>query len=59
MPEGPAKGQVYDILEPFRRAWYSAQGWNPETGVPRRERLESLGLGDVADDLEMRGIDIS
>jgi aldehyde:ferredoxin oxidoreductase len=59
MPEGPAKGQVYDILEPFREAWYTAQGWNPETGIPRRERLESLGLGDVADDLEARGIDIS
>ncbi len=59
MPEGPAKGQVYDILEPFREAWYTVPGWNPETGVPRRERLESLGLGDVADDLEKHGIDIS
>ena len=59
MPEGPAKGKVYDILEPFKKAWYTVQGWNPETGIPRRERLESLGLGDVADDLEKHGIDIS
>ena len=59
MPEGPSKGKVYDILEPMKEAWYTVQGWNPKTGIPRRQRLESLGLGDVADDLEKHGIDIS
>jgi aldehyde:ferredoxin oxidoreductase len=59
MPEGPAKGKVYDMLEPLKRAWYSVQGWNLETGVPRRERLEALGLEDIAKDLEGHGIDIS
>jgi aldehyde:ferredoxin oxidoreductase len=59
MPDGPAKGKIYDILEPMKEAWYTVEGWNPKTGIPRRERLEALGLGDIADDLERHGIDIS
>ena len=59
MPAGPAKGKVYDILEPMKEAWYTVQGWNTETGIPKRERLEELGLKDIADDLERHGIDIS
>ena len=59
MPEGPSEGKVYDILDPIREAWYTVQNWNPETGIPTRERLESLGLEDIADDLEQHGIDIS
>jgi aldehyde:ferredoxin oxidoreductase len=53
IPEGPAKGQVYDILEPMKTAWYTVEGWDPETGIPRRETLEKLGLGDIADDLDL------
>ncbi|MFN2224804.1 MAG: aldehyde ferredoxin oxidoreductase family protein [Anaerolineae bacterium] len=52
MPEGPSKGKVYDILEPMKTAWYTVEGWDPETGIPRRETLEKLGLDDIADDLE-------
>jgi aldehyde:ferredoxin oxidoreductase len=59
MPAGPAKGKVYDILEPMKEAWYTVQEWNTETGIPKRARLEELGLGDIADDLERHGIDIS
>ena len=59
MPEGPAKGNRFDILEPMKEAWYTVHGWNKETGIPTRERLESLGLKDIADDLERRGIQIS
>lgn len=59
MPEGPAKGKVYDILAPMKKAWYTVQGWNPETGRPRRQTLEEVGLSDIADDLERRGYDIS
>ena len=59
MPEGPAKGKIYDILESFKRVWYETQGWNIETGVPRRKCLEDLGLKDIADDLEKNGLDIS
>jgi aldehyde:ferredoxin oxidoreductase len=53
MPEGPSKGKVYDILEPMREAWYTVEGWDTETGIPRRETLEKLGLGDMADDLDL------
>jgi aldehyde:ferredoxin oxidoreductase len=59
MPSGPSKGKVYDILDPMKETWYTVQGWNPETGIPRRERLLALGLGEIADDLEQHGIDIS
>jgi aldehyde:ferredoxin oxidoreductase len=52
MPEGPAKGKVYDILEPMKEAWYTVHGWDTQTGRPKREKLEALGLPDVADDLE-------
>lgn len=55
MPEGPSKGKVYDILEPMKEAWYTVQGWDPKTGIPKRETLETLGLGDIADDLEKHG----
>jgi aldehyde:ferredoxin oxidoreductase len=30
--------------------YYRLLGWD-ERGVPRRETLEALGIGDVADDL--------
>jgi aldehyde:ferredoxin oxidoreductase len=32
--------------------YYTARGWDVETGIPRRSKLEELGLKDVADDLE-------
>lgn len=35
--------------------YYEFKGWNSE-GIPTREKLESLDLGYVADDLEQRGI---
>ena len=59
MPEGPSKGTVYDILEPMKEAWYTVQGWDPKTGIPKRATLEALELGDIADDLEKHGIKVS
>jgi len=56
MPEGPAQGRVYDILDALKPAWYRAHGWDVETGLPTRATLESLGLADIADDLERRGV---
>ena len=50
MPAGPSKGKVYDILDPMKEAWYTVQGWNPKTGIPKRERLEELKV--VVDELE-------
>jgi len=59
MPEGPSKGKVYDILEPMKEAWYTVQGWDPKTGIPRQETLARLGLADIAADLKKHGIDVS
>ena len=49
-PEGGSEGFVPDIAA-MLDAYYAARGWDPESGRPTRERLLTLGLGDVADDL--------
>jgi aldehyde:ferredoxin oxidoreductase len=33
-------------------AYYRARGWNPETGFPSKEKLESLGLGWTLDTVD-------
>ena len=46
LPEGPAKGKKLDA-EAVREAlqeYYAARGWDEDTGVPRAEKLRSLGL---------------
>jgi aldehyde:ferredoxin oxidoreductase len=58
MPEGPAKGKVYDILEPMRIAWYQQHGWNAD-GVPTRATLAAYQLDDIAADLEAHGVSLS
>lgn len=45
---GPLKGVSLNMTE-LSRQFYSELGWDPETAVPRREALERLGLGEVAD----------
>lgn len=51
---GGVDGFIAGITE-----YYEARGWDPETGIPRRSTLESLGLGYVADQLVNNyGIDI-
>lgn len=51
LPDGPAKGQTVD-LEPMLDRYYELRGWDKVTGIPSREKLEELGLRDVADDLD-------
>jgi hypothetical protein len=36
-------------------SYYELSGWEVATGWPGQARLEELGLGDVADDLERLG----
>lgn len=36
--------------------FYEELGWDKETGIPTRATLEKFDLGDLADDLEKRGI---
>ena len=56
MPEGPAKGKVFDILDGMKEAWYTVHGWDTQTGQPTRAKLEELALTDIADDLSQRQI---
>jgi aldehyde:ferredoxin oxidoreductase len=55
VPSGPLQGAVLDRekYEDLLSAYYLYRGWSEE-GIPDREALESLGLKDVADDLEAR-----
>lgn len=54
VPEGPNQGMVTDreMLDRLLDQYYELHGWDPETGIPRQETLEELGLlelcGDVA-----------
>ena len=50
MPEGPTEGEVVD-LEPMLDAFYAACGWDIDSGIPTAEKLRSLDLGPMADDL--------
>ena len=50
--DGPAAGaSVQPVWDGMLANYYRLLGWD-EKGVPRRETLEGLGLGHVADDLE-------
>ncbi|MFC1996274.1 aldehyde ferredoxin oxidoreductase family protein [Chloroflexota bacterium] len=44
LPDGPAKGKVVE-LDRMLPEFYAARGWD-EDGVPTKEKLDELGLGD-------------
>ena len=56
LTEGLYKGQAIPRaeLEHALDAYYAVRGWDKGSGIPTRARLEHLGLGYVADDLEKR-----
>ncbi|NLD73580.1 MAG: aldehyde ferredoxin oxidoreductase family protein [Chloroflexi bacterium] len=54
LPAGPKADKVYS-REEFERAladFYRLMSWDPETGAPTRAKLEDLGVGWVADELD-------
>jgi len=53
MPTGPAKGGLPDLDEMLDE-YYDFRGCDKETGFPKREKLQELGLDYVADDLAKR-----
>ncbi len=55
MPTGPAKGGLPD-LDVMLDEYYQYRGCDRTTGLPLRGTLERLGLSDIADDLERRGV---
>lgn len=54
---GPSGGAVVerDKFEAILDEYYQDRKFDPSTGLPTRDGLEALGLGDIADDLEQRG----
>ncbi|UCE16201.1 MAG: aldehyde ferredoxin oxidoreductase family protein, partial [Candidatus Bathyarchaeota archaeon] len=47
LPEGPYKGEAFreDVFERMLDDFYQLRGWDKETGIPTRAKLEELGLG--------------
>ncbi len=45
-PDGPSKGQHIseEELTNMLEDYYELRGWDKETGNPKREKLEELGL---------------
>jgi len=56
-PTGPAKGELIDPkrFEQMLDEYYAFHGWDKNTGVPTREKLEELGLKYIANELEKMG----
>jgi aldehyde:ferredoxin oxidoreductase len=54
---GPHKGLAHDQkkYDKMLDEYYDLVGWDKKTGVPTREKLESLGLKDIADELARIG----
>ncbi len=44
-----------DKFDEWKTLFYELKGWDPASGYPTRETLESCGLGYVADKLEGLG----
>jgi aldehyde:ferredoxin oxidoreductase len=44
-----------DILDSMLDNYYELRGWDKKTGLPTRAKLEAIGLGAVADQLEKMG----
>ena len=54
MPDGPCKGHVLH-LDTLLDQYYESRGWNKKTSYPTRDKLKSLGLANIANDLERLG----
>jgi len=53
LSKGRYKGEVLDKdkFEQMKDEYYDLRGWDKKTGIPTREKLEELGLRDVADEV--------
>jgi len=43
-----------DRFDEFKTRFYRLQGWDENSGYPKRSTLEALGLDYVADELERK-----
>ena len=53
LKKGPYKGEVLNEkkFEQMKDEYYDIRGWDKTTGVPNREKLEELGLSDIAEEV--------
>ena len=53
-PDGPLAGVGYgeDRLEKAKTSYYGMMGWDTETGIPTRSKLQELDIEWVADLLD-------
>ncbi|MEJ2641999.1 MAG: aldehyde ferredoxin oxidoreductase family protein [Desulfosarcinaceae bacterium] len=53
LKSGPYEGEVMDEkkFEQMKDEYYEIRGWDKTNGVPSREKLEALGLGDIAEEV--------
>ena len=60
LPEGPSKGARLsrDMTDKYLDEYYELRGWDKTTGNPTKEKLLSLGLKDIADDIYGSGMTI-
>lgn len=55
-PNGPGAGwKAEDYLEQLKDEYYRLRGWDLDTGLQRRDRLDELGMSDVAEVLAAEG----
>jgi len=54
IPDGPSRGMVIteEMLEKMKDEYYAVRGWDSATGIPTPERLLSLDLPDIAEDIK-------
>ena len=57
LPDGPCKGAVLsrETIDQVLDEYYEVRGWDKKSGLPTREKLDELGLADVANDLLQLG----
>lgn len=56
LQEGLAKGaRLVDLIELLKDGYYRYHGWDEKTSLQTREKLEQLGMSDVADILAVEG----
>ena len=45
-----------EAFEKVKDEYYKIRGWDVTTGLQKREKLQELNLGDIADKLESEGL---
>ena len=55
--DGPRKGATLsrETMDGVLDGYYEVRGWDKKTGVPTKEKLNQLGLEQVAEDLAKHG----